>query len=72
MNQRCPIQVGPVLTCCHWDPNVRDGGWGEWPSGVRLSVCQFLFILPSKGMNRSMDGFFFLSASNKLNGLKLC
>lgn len=50
-------------------------GGGEWPSGVRLSVCQLLFILPSKAMDRSMDGFLknvLMSTSNKLHSLKLC
>lgn len=45
MNQKCPVQVGPVLTCCHWDPNVRGEGGGEWPSGVCLSVYLLLFML---------------------------
>lgn len=45
MNQKCPVQVGPVLTCCHGDPNVRGEG-GEWPSGVCLSVyvCAFVYV----------------------------
>lgn len=46
-----PVQVGPVLTCCHWDP--REGG-GEWPSGegvrVRAHGC---ICLQSKGVGGS-------------------
>lgn len=35
VNQKCPVQVGPVLTCCHMEPNVR----GEGGSGHLVCVC---------------------------------
>lgn len=54
VNHKCPVQVGPVLTCCHGDTNVRGEG-GEWPSGVCLSVYVCTFVYVSEGINRPLD-----------------
>lgn len=45
MNQKCPVQVGPVLTCCHRDPNVKgEGGVAIWCAFVSVYVCVLLFM----------------------------
>lgn len=45
MNQKCPVQVGPVLTCCHRDSNVKgEGGVAIWCAFVTVYMCVLLFM----------------------------
>lgn len=65
-NQKCLVQVGPVLTCCHGDPNVRGEGGGVWPSGVCLSVC---FCLCSH--LKALKGQWIFQAAVSINNMKI-
>lgn len=40
VNQKCPVQVGPVLTFCHGDHYVKgEGGVSIWCVFVNCTVC---------------------------------
>lgn len=59
VNQKCPIQVGPVLTCCHWDPHGRSGmgvgGAGMTIWYVFVSISTFVYVGPLKALIGLID-----------------
>lgn len=58
VNQKCPIQVGPVLTCCHWDPHGRSG-MGVGGVGVAIwyvfVISTFVYVAPLKALIGPID-----------------